>query len=445
MNVVNEIPPADPAASQVLRPLTIADRPLRIAIASYRSNPFCGGQGVYLRFVSRALVELGHRVDVISGPPYPDLDPRVGLVELPSLDLYARPRTFAGMPPPPFGEFRDGLDVREYLSHISGAFPEPYTFGERLARHLADHPSKYDIVQDNQTLSYGLLKAQAAGQRVVGLIHHPITMDLRLALAATPKFGMRLLLRRWYSFLDMQARVARKLDPVIVISKATAGDVVRDFAVAPGRLELIYHGIDHATWYPRPNIQRAANELVTVASSDVPLKGLIHLLEAYARLVRARPELKLTVIGTLREGPTKARLAELDLLDRVTFRSGLTNEEIAEIYARATLSITPSLYEGFGFPPGEAMACGVPVIATNAGALPEVVGDAGVQVPPGDPGALEAAIARLLDAPAERAALSVRGRDFITRRFGWDKTASDMTKLYYRLMGHHADHPARAA
>lgn len=428
-----------PPLPQLERAPKAEAKPLRILFSSYRSDRFCGGQGVYLRLATAALANQGHHVDVISGPPYPDLDPRVRLIKLPSLDLYEKERSFFGMPPPPFGDMHSWTDVYEYFAHISGDFPEPYTFGNRLVAFLRDHHAEYDILHDNQTLTYGLLKVQEMGLPVVGMIHHPITHDRRIALKATKSITLNLLIRRWYSFLRMQKKVAKQLKPVIVVSKTTEKDVIEDFRLPAENLHLVYHGIDHHTWRPNPQIPRETNRLIVVASADVPLKGLIYFLEAFATLRKDHPNLKSTIIGKLREGPTAKRIEALKIESDVEFVEQLTNEEIVDLYAQATIAVTPSVYEGFGFPAGEAMACGVPVVATTGGALPEVVGDAGLTVPPKNAAALAQAIDRLLRDPALRADLGERGKERILEKFTWENAATNMVDLYRDVIKSHAD------
>ncbi|MCP5433835.1 MAG: glycosyltransferase family 4 protein [Alphaproteobacteria bacterium] len=419
-------------------------RPLRILMPSYRSHPHTGGQGVYLRHISKALVDLGHSVDVISGPPYPDLDPRVTLIRLPSLDLYARPKAFLGLPAMPASCLTDRIDRHEYFAHISGAFAEPNTFGMRMVRHFQDRPLDYDVVHDNQTLCWGLLALRRKGVPVVGTIHHPITMDRRISVAAADTFGLRLLVRRWYSFLGMQIKVARALDPVIAVSRSTLRDVVQDFRLDARRLRLVYHGIDAEIFRPLPDVRRRPNRLVATASADVPLKGLVYLIEAYASLLSRYPDLELHVVGTLRDGPTAKLLAKLGLKERVQFRSGLTDEEIVRLYAEATIAVAPSVYEGFGFPAGEAMAAGLPVVATDGGSLPEVVGEAGIVVPAKSPPALTEAIASLLDDPARRATLGAQARLRMLELFRWRATAEAVVRVYLEAMAH-ADGRPRGA
>lgn len=393
---------------------------LRIAFLSYRSDPKVGGQGVYLAQACRALAERGHKVDVLSGPPYPELAPGVNLVKIPSLDLYAQPHN--GHLALRWRHLKSWTDLAEYFGHLSGKFMEPYTFGRRVARYLRAHAADYDVVIDNQSLSFGLLEAEKLGLPVVGVIHHPIRRDLELALEAEPRPKIRWLIRRWYSFLSMQEKVAPKLSRVIVVSKSAGQDVARYLKIAPERMTAIPLGIDQEVFHPQPDLRRRERRILTTASADVPLKGLSFLLRAYASLLPAYPDLELVVIGKLKtDGPTARLLDELGLSDQVSFISGLSNNEVAEQYARATVCVTPSLYEGFGLPAAEAMCCASPVVVTDGGALPEVVGEAGVVVRRGDPDALATAIAQLLEDPAKRVALSEAARKRAREVFSWTR------------------------
>ncbi|MBI1239768.1 MAG: glycosyltransferase [Alphaproteobacteria bacterium] len=433
-----ETPLARPATPEAA---IAGDRPLRILIPSYRSDPYTGGQGVYLRHLTKALSDQGHSVDVISGPPYPVLDPRVGLIKLPSLDLYSKPKNWLGVPDYPRDEIRDEIDRGEYWTHVSGGFGEPWSFGERMAKWAPAHRSDYDVVHDNQTLCYGLLKLRALGMPVVGTIHHPISMDRRIAIAHAGSFKLRLLMRRWYSFLGMQKKVARALDIITTASENTKKDTAVDFGVDPAKMHVVHLGIDVAQFRPIPAIARRPNRLMATASADVPLKGLIYLVRAYAELLQRYPDLELTVVGRLREGPTENLLRQLGIRDRVNFVSGLTDEEIAERYAEATIAVAPSVYEGFGFPPGEAMACGVPVVATAGGSLPEIVGDAGIVTPVRDASALAAGIASLLENPEKRAELGAKGRARVLDKFQWTRTAAGVVRVYRQAI---ADAHARS-
>lgn len=427
---IQDAPPREPFDARA-RPGI--DRPLRMLMPSYRSNPTTGGQGVYMRLITKALADRGHEIDVISGQPYPVLDPRVRLIKLPSLDLYAEPRPLMALRP---SKIRDWLDVKEWFLHNSGGFPEPYTFGERMARWARTRVNDYDIVHDNQTLCWGLLKMRAMGMPVLGTIHHPITRDRAIDIKHAPNPWIAFLKWRWYSFLRMQIKVSRQLETLIVVSKSTLRDVSEDFGIDPTRLRLCYHGIDTEQWRPIPEIERKPNRLIACASADVPLKGLIYLIRAYHQLLDRYPDLELHVIGSLREGNTSRELERRGIKDRVKFISGgLTDEDIARMYAEATIAISPSVYEGFGFPCGEAMACGAPVITTDGGSLPEVAGDAVPVVPNSNPEALAAAIADLLDNPEKRKRIGIAGRERILREFQWDRTAANLEAVYLEAIG----------
>ena len=409
---------------------TAADggRPLRIALTSYRSKPHCGGQGVYVRALSRELVALGHQVEVLSGPPYPELDPGPVLTKVPSLDLYRDDDPFRT---PHWREFRGPLDVLEYLLMATAAFPEPLTFSLRAARALRDR--EIDLVHDNQTLGYGLLLLQRAGRRVVATVHHPITEDRRQDLAVA-RGTKRLSTRRWYSFLRMQGRVVRRLPAVLTVSSNSLTDIVRDFRVPPERLTVVPVGVETDVFVP-PSQPRVPGRIVATASADVPLKGLVPLLEAVAKL-RTERDVELVVVGRAREGGLAEQAVErLGLADAVRFVSGLPERELVDLFGSASVGVVPSLYEGFSLPAVELMSCATPLVATTAGALPEVVGDAALPVPPSDPEALAVAIGRLLDEPELARRLGAAGRARVVERFTWRAVAEQTVAWYRTVLG----------
>ena len=402
-------------------------KPLNILMPSYRSHPYTGGQGIYMRLVTKAMRDLGHNVDVISGQPYPILDDGVKLVKLPSLDLYSYNNPLKAFN---FNLLKNKIDLYEWISHLTGGFSEPYTFGERMAKWAKYNFSKYDVVHDNQTLAYGLLKLKNFGLPVVGTIHHPITMDKRIDIQHAETLSLKILKWRWYSFLNMQMHVARQLDPIIVVSENTRKDLVRDFRVDIKKTRKVLHGIDHLTFRPIDGIKRKTNQLITTASADVPLKGLIYLIRAYDLLLNDFPELELIVIGKLRDGPTSKELNKRGIKNKVRFVSDLTSNQIAELYAESTIAVSPSVYEGFGFPAGEAMSCGIPLVSTNGGSLPEVVGDAGIIVNHSDPGSLYQAIKKLLDNEEKRLVYGKMGRKRVLEKFTWKRAAKELVNVY---------------
>jgi len=411
-------PPRAPSRERIRGPRGAPDRPLRVALLSYRSKPHCGGQGIYLRHVSRELVALGHHVEVFSGQPYPDLEPGPVLHALPSLDLYREPDPFRTPRP---SELRDWIDVLEVASMWTGAFPEPLTFSLRALRALRARRNDFDIVHDNQVLAYGMLGIARLGLPLVTSIHHPISVDRRIELAAARGLS-RLSKRRWYGFVRMQGRVARQVGPVLTGSESSRADICRDFRVPGSRVHVIPLGVDTRLFHPR-RAPRVPGRIVAVASADSPVKGISTLLRAVAKLTTER-SVTLTVVGKPAPGgPTERLVAELALGDRVRFVSGVTDAELAEFVATAEIAVVPSLYEGFSLPAVEHMASGTPLIASRTGALPEVTGDAALLVTPGDPEELAAALRMLHDCAAERQRLSAMALRRVQERFAWSAVA----------------------
>ena len=411
-------------------------RPLTIALTSYRSKPHCGGQGVYVRALARELVALGHRVEVLSGQPYPELDPVGGgrgptLTQVPSLDLYRDGDPFRTPHP---REIRGPLDLLELALMWTAAFPEPLTFSLRVARLLRDRPDRPDLVHDNQTLGYGLLLLQRAGLRVVATVHHPITEDRRHDLAAARRLK-KLSTLRWYSFLRMQGRVVRRLPALLTVSANSRDDIARDFRVPLERLTVVPVGVETDVFRP-PSTPRVAGRIVATASADVPLKGLVPLLEAVAKL-RTERDVELVVVGRPKPGGVAlAAVDRLGLADAVRFVHALSEPALVDLFGSAEVGVVPSLYEGFSLPAVELMACATPLVATTAGALPEVVGPDGVtalHVPPGDPEALAAAVGRLLDDPALAARLGAAGRARVVERYTW-RAVAEQTVAWYRAV-----------
>lgn len=409
---------------------------MRIALLSYRSKPHCGGQGVYVRHLSRELALLGHQVEVFSGQPYPYLDDEavaagVTLTKVPSLDLYNDVKPFRT--PWPW-EIKSWIDVVEVLTMWTAGFPEPLTFSLRAARLLRRRTDDFDVVHDNQCLGYGLLQIERSGLPVVATIHHPITRDRELAMKAA-KGWRKLTARRWHGFLRMQGRVARRIPRLLTVSRSSEVDISKAFAIPEGRLTTIPLGVNTEQFQPSP--ERVAGRIVCVASADAPLKGVSYLLEAVAKL-RAERQVELVLVSKLvGGGPSDTRIDQLSIRDSVQVVSGLDDDELAQLLASAEVACVPSLYEGFSLPAVEAMSCGTPLVATRAGAIPEVVGEqeeAALLVPPMDSGALAEALGRLLDDFELRTRLGEGGRSRVEERYSWAAVAAKTAENYQQAI-----------
>jgi glycosyltransferase involved in cell wall biosynthesis len=408
---------------------------MRIALLSYRSKPHCGGQGVYVRHLSRELVALGHTVEVFSGPPYPELDPGVALTEVPSLDLYREPDPFRV---PRLREFRDLVDVEEFLTMCTAGFPEPKTFSTRVARLLAERADEFDVVHDNQVLGRGMLDI-AERLPMVTTIHHPITHDRRIDLAQATTRRQRLTLRRWYGFLRMQGQVARQMRFILTPSESSRRDAARDFGIDPARMRVILLGVEER--FRPPTTPRVPGRIMAMASADAPMKGIATLLEAFAKLRVERPELELVLVSRpVPGGRTEQIIDQLGLEGSVRFVHGLSDDELVELMGSAELACVPSLYEGFSLPTAELMACATPLVVSRAGAIPEVVGPDGEcadLVEPGDVGELEHAIAALLDDPERRDRMGAAGRRRVEEKFSWRAVAQATAAAYEEAIRAH--------
>jgi glycosyltransferase involved in cell wall biosynthesis len=425
-------PPTGPEPAE--RALDTPAGGLRICLLSYRSNPHSGGQGVYIKNLSRALRDLGHRVTVMSGPPELPLAPGIRRVPLHGLDLYNPADPFRL---PRLRELADPINIIEWLGVSSMGFPEPYTFGLRVLRHFRRREERFDVLHDNQSLSYGV-RALSRRWPTLVTIHHPVTVDRRMAVREQARVWAKLKQWRWYSFIGMQKRVARGMNAIITVSESARRDISRDFGIPAGRLRVIPNGIDTELFHPLPGIPREPGRIIVTNSADMPLKGLAYLLRALPEIRRRRRGLRLVVIGSPRPGGTVERLVgALGIGDAVEFTGRITEAELVRHYARAWVAVVPSVYEGFGLPAGEAMACAVPVVSTRGGALPEVVGDAGLLVPPADPPALAAAVLKLLADPGLAERLGRAGWVRAHRCFSWRLAAERTVSAYREVMDAH--------
>lgn len=413
--------------------------PLRIAYLTYRGKPHVGGQGVYTRHLTKALADLGHSVEVLGGQPYPVLDERVALTELPSLDIFND--TYPGRLPA-FWEIKSREDAMELGQFLTGTFSEPLAFSARALRHLRPRVREFDLVHDNQCLGYGILKLEELIPTIVTL-HHPITKDRELEVSHAPNWRKKMSVSRWYAFVKMQARVASKMPRIVVVSENSIKDIHVDMGVSYERMRLVPVGVDPDLFRPMPEVQRVPGRLITTASADVALKGLSYLLEAMAKL-RTERDVTLTIIGKPKPGKSMSLIDKLGLAPYIEFVSGVPDERIVELYAEAELAVVPSLYEGFSLPAIEAMCTATCLVATDGGALPEVTGKDGDTVlacPAGDADALANALRRGLDDAELRARVGAAGRQRVVERWSWRRCAQ-MTVDQYRevlAMPHNVD------
>ena len=406
---------------------------MKIGLLSYRSNPFSGGQGIYVKHLSLALTKLGHQVDVISGPPYPDLHEDINLIEIPSLNLFElednlRLRSFR----PSF--LFNLADFREWLGVLSGSFPEPYAFGKRVNIYLDKTSTDYDLIHDNQSLCHELINIQKEIP-LVTTIHHPITRDRRLALEAAATWKERLSINRWHSFLRMQKKVAPQLNRIVCPSNQSKADVIEELKVNEENIDVVLNGIDLDSFTRDERVEQKPYRIITTASADVPLKGLKFLIEAMTEIIEEIPEAHLMVLGRAKEKGDIAKLiSRLNLEEKICFRSGLSQSEVVSLYSSSHICVIPSLYEGFGFGAGEAMACGLPLISTQSGGLKEVIGQEAVIIEAASSEAIIKAVKDLFSNKEKQLALSRAGRKRMEKEFNWMKAAEAYEKIYSKTI-----------
>ncbi len=406
---------------------------LKIAILSYRSAQFGGGQGVYVRDISFALSLLGHEVDVISGPPYPNLQQGVNLIELPGLNLF---ETFS---------FKDRLkkffykknkklnEYYEFFSVLFGGFPEPKTFGNRVNNYLKtnDH---YDLIIDNQSLSYGMVEIQKRFP-FIEMIHHPITMDFKHEMKVSKKIKYKVSRYRWYSFLKMQKKVAPSIKRIITPSESSKNGIIEDFNCKNTNITVINNGLDTDEFSPIEDIRRNKFRLITTASADVPLKGLDYTLKALNILKNNFPEIQLIIIGSLKKGGhTQKLIKKLNLEQYIIFKTNISKKEIKELYAESSIAIVSSLYEGFGYPVIEAMSCEVPLIATNVSSIPELTSKYALLVDPKNSEMISAGVKNILSNYEKYKKIAIQGRQHVVKNFNWIKITRKYENIIFKTI-----------
>jgi glycosyltransferase involved in cell wall biosynthesis len=411
-------------------------RRLRICCLAYRGNMVSGGQGIYLWFLARELTRLGHHVDVIVGPPYPDPMPFAASVEALHDERFwgkwfSKDRSLLLPSPQPLRMF-EPLNFWSFGATWFGFLPEPFAFSARAFRRVARRikaGARWDLVHDVQSLGWGLLGIRALGLPVVTTIHHPLSIDRRTSFARDRSLREALGTMTFYP-AGMQAAVARRMDRVFTSSAASARQLETDFGIAPEKLCMVANGVDTDLFRPDPQVARDPHEILCVGRASDPNKGVRTLIDALARL----PEpVHLTLVDEDHaENPARVRAVELGCLSRLRIVGRVPTDALLGLYRRAALVVVPSRFEGFGLPAAEAMACGTPVVAAAAGALPEVVGrgGGGILVPHDQPEALAKAIASLLEQPAARQQLGLRGRRGIEQAYSWPSVAAATAAIY---------------
>lgn len=406
---------------------------MKVLFLLHQGNMYSGGQGVYTAQVTRELARLGHEVHLVVGPPWPDTDPAVTVHRVPSWSVYRLLETqrmfFYGRP---LREIFSPLNMYELASSRAGQFSVMSAFSWRAygqwrelqARH------RFDIVHDVQVLGYGSWMIHASGMPMVANIHHPLSIDRRNQVQQA--LGTRMKIRKvmFYPFF-MQEVAARRMDRIITGSENSRASVREAFALRDEQITAIHDGVDTACFRPL-ELAKRPRSILFVGNSDDRNKGARYLLEAARILLDRGVDFHLTFKDRLDAQMAPAMIRDLGIGDRVTFLGRLSVEELARLYNVHEVLVSPSLYEGFGLPAAEAQACGAPVVATTAGAFPEVVADGvtGMLVPPGDARALADAIEALLRDPARRMAMGAAGVRRIEEQFSWRTCAVRTAELY---------------
>ncbi len=406
---------------------------MRICLLCYRANPYSGGQGIYLKYVAEEMVRQGHQVHAVVGPPYPSPMKDVTLHKVHNKEYYIRRGRNVIDAAEPFSVLRP-LDFYEYCMTRVRAFPEISTFSLRAFRFIrALHEShNFDVIHDNQSLGYGLLLLKSLGIPIVATIHHPLTIDMEAAIERADDFMMKARAVMFYPTL-MQSFVAKRLDHILTVSEDSKNRIRSDFGVSPARMSVAYNGIDRNIFRPLPGIKRKKGKIVFVGNVEDGKKGFVYLLKAMTGIDRS---VQLTAVdgGSPHRRVTSRLIKKLGIEDRVEFTGKTSTEELVRHYNESEIAIVPSVYEGFGLPAAEAMSCGVPVIASDGGALREVVADAGIVVPARDEAAIADAINRLIADRQRLGELAEKGIERVKQNFTWEKSVMDIIDSYRRLI-----------
>ncbi len=409
---------------------------MRIAFTVYQGNPSSGGQGVFTYYMTRELARLGHEVHVIAGRPFPEADPAVnfhGLKTFRIWDFMADIDEYRFRTNPLL--YFHPVNMYEMMSTRLSLGSLLFTFSMRAyyKLHELSQEAPFDLVHDNQTLSYGILLMKAKGLPVVASIHHPLNIDRRNRLLQQKGLRRQALAWLWFPWV-MQDFTARRLDRIITCSDNSAATIQGLLGTPPGKIQVIHYGADTDLFRPMDDVERKPASILFVGDSEDRNKGARYLLEAL-HLLRHRVPFMTTFIDH-RPPPhlkTVQRLMkQYRLYNNIEILPRASTEELARLYNRSQILVSPSLHEGFGLPAVEAMACGIPVVATSAGALSEIIEDGvtGILVPPADSQALSEALKTLLADPDLCRRMGQAGRERVLKNFTWRRTAEKMAQTY---------------
>ncbi|HNR88398.1 MAG TPA: glycosyltransferase family 4 protein [Spirochaetota bacterium] len=410
---------------------------MKICLMSYRGNPYCGGQGVYLMYIARELVKLGHEVHAIVGPPYPFEMQGVTLHRIGNHNYFNVPDFVK--PHKPFATFQP-FNFYEFVASKLGIFPEIETFSFRAFLKLKElqKTHRFDIIHDNQCLGYGFLLIKNLGVPFVSTLHHPLSIDRTTWFEYPSDFSLRVK-RVLYYPLIMQAFVSNRLDRIITVSHDSAKEINLAFGVPMEKQRVVYNGLDSSIFHPLTGIKKKKNQILFVGNVEDRKKGVAYILKALT-LTKHKVNLIIVDGGAPNRRFVPGWIDRFGLNDRIRFMGKVTNEELVRLYAESEIALSPSLYEGFGFPAAEAMACELPVIASTGGALPEVVGEhlkTAYIVPTRDPEAIAAGIDTLMDDPALRRRMGKAARARILTTFTWENATKEMVKVYQEAIDAH--------
>jgi len=406
---------------------------LKICLLCYRANPYSGGQGIYLKYIAEELVRQGHEVHAIVGPPYPSHMKGITVHKIENNDYFMKKGNNVINKKSPFDIFSP-INFYEFFHSRLGAFPEISSFSYRAYLYLRRIQKEYrfDLIHDNQSLGYGLLLMKTLGIPIIATIHHPLSIDLENVLERSGSYKARMKAVMFYPIL-MQKFVSKRLDHVITVSEDSRKTIARDFGVRYDSQTVVYNGIDRTIFRPLKNVKKDSRKIIFVGNVEDGKKGFVYLLRA---LTYMKEDVKLSVIdgGAPHRRITKQLIKKLGIEHMVDFKGTASPEQLVEYYSESCIAIVPSVYEGFGLPAAEAMSCGVPVIASDGGALPEVVGDAGVTVPARDEKALARAIDELIVDRKRQKEYSAAGIERVEKHFTWENAAKQMVEVWERYV-----------